>query len=134
MRRHGLRLAMSIIGASMTPGIARAQDARPATPAFDSQASRLPSASARVLTLEQAERAAIEHQPQIVAARAATHVAQGQAEQASAPLLPQVVGTASYTRETGDFASPSGRRHGAGAKRRRGSLTSRRRTTTGTSE
>jgi outer membrane protein len=58
--------------------------------------------------LDQVERAAIEHQPQIVAARASTHVAEGQAEVAKSPLLPQVVGTASYTRETGNFAMKPG--------------------------
>jgi outer membrane protein len=57
-----------------------------------------------VVTLAQAERAALEEQPQMRVARAATEVAQGQADQARSPLLPQVTGTAGYTRETGNFS------------------------------
>jgi len=59
---------------------------------------------ARVLSLAEVERAA-QHQPQVLVARAATGVAQGQADQARAPLLPQVTATAQYTRETGNYAS-----------------------------
>jgi outer membrane protein len=59
---------------------------------------------ARVLTLAEVERAA-QRQPQMLVARAATSIAQGQADQARAPLLPQITATAQYTRETGNFAS-----------------------------
>src|SRR6202035_1326991 len=54
--------------------------------------------------LAEAERAA-QRQPQILVARAATDIAQGQADQARAPLLPQITATAQYTRETGNYAS-----------------------------
>jgi outer membrane protein len=117
-----LALAMSIVGASIPPRLARAQideggasrppssstDAHASAAAFETPATAPPAGASRVLTLDQVERAAIEHQPQLIAARASTHVAQGQAEQATAPLLPQVVGTASYTRETGNFAPRPG--------------------------
>src|ERR1019366_197277 len=59
---------------------------------------------ARVLTLAEVERAA-QRQPQMLVARAATNIAQGQADQARAPLLPQITATAQYTRETGNYAT-----------------------------
>lgn len=59
---------------------------------------------ARVLSLAEVERAA-QRQPQVLVAHAATDIAQGQADQARAPLLPQVTATAQYTRETGNYAS-----------------------------
>src|ERR1700726_337216 len=41
----------------------------------------------------------------MLVARAATSIARGQADQARAPLLPQIAATAQYTRETGNYAS-----------------------------
>jgi outer membrane protein len=96
---------MLLVGASMTPRPARADSALAPAAADEPSA---PAENVRVLTLDQAERAASEHQPQLLSARAATHVAEGQAEQAGSPLLPQVVGTANYTRETGNFAPRPG--------------------------
>jgi outer membrane protein len=58
----------------------------------------------RVMTLAEAEQSALERQPQVLVARAATHVADAQADQARSPLLPQVTGTASYVRRTSNFA------------------------------
>jgi outer membrane protein len=58
----------------------------------------------RVMTLGEAERFALDQQPQALVARAATNVAEAQADQARSPLLPQVTGTASYTRRTGNLA------------------------------
>ena len=70
---------------------------------------------ARVLTLAEVERAA-ERQPQVMVARAATSIAQGQADQARAPLLPQISATAQYTRETGNYAAnPVQKNLGTGA-------------------
>jgi outer membrane protein len=64
--------------------------------------------SERVLTLAEAERAA-RQQPQMLVARAAVDVAQGQADQTRAPLLPQATATALYTRGTGNFVpTPTG--------------------------
>jgi len=62
----------------------------------------------RVMTLSQVERQALEQQPQMLVARAATSIAQAQADQVRAPMLPQVIGTAAYTRETGNFAPRPG--------------------------
>jgi outer membrane protein len=62
----------------------------------------------RVLTLAQAERAAMTQQPQVLAARAQTGLAEATAEQAGAPLLPQVTATAQYLRTTGNFAPRPG--------------------------
>jgi outer membrane protein len=76
----------------------------------------------RVLGLPEIERAALTLQPQLVAAKANTNVAIAQADQARAPLLPQVIGNASYTRETGNFAPRPGAIPGASGPAAGGSL------------
>ncbi len=70
-------------------------------------AERTPPA-ARVLTLAQIERAATEQQPQVLVARAQTSIAEATADQVRAPLLPQVIGTAQYTRLTTNYAPRPG--------------------------
>lgn len=60
-----------------------------------------PAAPTRILSLNEAERAAVTGQPQLLVARAATATALAQADQARAPLLPQVTATAEYAREGG---------------------------------
>ncbi|HZU83760.1 MAG TPA: TolC family protein [Polyangiaceae bacterium] len=62
-----------------------------------------PAQAPVVVTLADVERAAMARQPQILIARAATGVARALAEQARAPLLPQVTGSATYTRRTNNF-------------------------------
>jgi outer membrane protein len=86
----------ALTAALLVPNAASAQEgaAAPAAP--------------RVISLAQVEHSALEQQPQVLVARAATNVAQAQADQAFAPLLPQVTGTAAYTRETGNFAPRPG--------------------------
>jgi outer membrane protein len=59
-----------------------------------------PPAPARVLALEEAVRLARQNQPQLRQARAGTEAAQARADQARAPMLPQLAGTASYRRTT----------------------------------
>jgi outer membrane protein len=54
------------------------------------------------LTLDQAVHAAASHQPQIVAAHAQTAAARDRSGEALAPMLPQVVASASYERGTGN--------------------------------
>lgn len=54
--------------------------------------------SGRVLTLAEALRTAKEHHPQLKVARAQTEVANARADEGFAPLLPQVTGSAGYTR------------------------------------
>jgi outer membrane protein len=61
------------------------------------------AASGRVLTLEEAQRAAQERQPQLRAARASTQAAEGRVEQSRAPLLPQLSATAGYERATTNY-------------------------------
>ncbi|HEX9578420.1 MAG TPA: TolC family protein [Myxococcales bacterium] len=61
------------------------------------------AAPARVLTLEEAQRAAQERQPQLRAARASTQAAEGRVEQSRAPLLPQLSATAGYERATTNY-------------------------------
>ncbi len=57
----------------------------------------------RVLTLDEALRTAIAHQPQLRQARANTEVASARADESRAALLPQVSGNASYERTTSNF-------------------------------
>jgi outer membrane protein len=54
----------------------------------------------QVLTLDQAVQVAARNQPQLLQAHANTDVAYARAGEARAPLMPQVNGTASYTRST----------------------------------
>ncbi|HTC71588.1 MAG TPA: TolC family protein [Solirubrobacteraceae bacterium] len=92
--RPGLTLALALAAAAVV-------GSAPATVAAQ-------ESTARVVTLAQAERTALAQQPQMLVARAATGVAEAQADVAKAPLLPQVTGSASYTRETGNFAPRPG--------------------------
>lgn len=62
----------------------------------------------RVVSLHEALKSAREHQPQILQARAQTAAARARADQARAPLLPQVTGTASYQRTTANFVARPG--------------------------
>jgi outer membrane protein len=61
-----------------------------------------------VLTLSQAVERALARQPTLEQARATVDAAQGRVEQAEAPALPQVTGTASYQRTTGNFTPRPG--------------------------
>jgi outer membrane protein len=80
----------SVIVAGLAHGTAAAQTEQPR----------------RVLTLEAAERAALEAQPQLRVSRAQTAQAQAVAEQARSPLLPQVTGEAQYSHQWGAFRQP----------------------------
>jgi outer membrane protein len=65
-------------------------------------------AAARVITLSDALAQAAQHQPAIRQAHANTNVARARADEARAPILPQISGTASYQRTTANFvARPS---------------------------
>ncbi|HEX7670842.1 MAG TPA: TolC family protein [Polyangiaceae bacterium] len=66
------------------------------------------SGSGRVVTLAEAEASALAHQPQIMQARAQTRASDARVDEAFAPLLPQVQGTASYGRRTGNFVPQAG--------------------------
>jgi len=68
------------------------------------QATPAPLPSAHVVTLQQATQTAIANQPQIRQAQAQTSAANARADEARAPLFPQVNGSASYRRST---ANPS---------------------------
>jgi len=59
-----------------------------------------PPAPARVLALDEAVRLAAANQPQLRQARAGSEAAQARADQALSPLLPQLGGTASFSRAT----------------------------------
>jgi outer membrane protein len=59
----------------------------------------------RVLTLAEALRTAKEHHPQLKVARAQTEVANARTDEGLAPLLPQLSGTASYSRMLANSSS-----------------------------
>lgn len=61
------------------------------------------AAPARTLTLEEAQRQAQQHQPQLRAARASTQAAEGRVEQSRSGLLPQLSATAGYERSTVNY-------------------------------
>ena len=63
---------------------------------------------ARVLTLDEVVRAAREHQPQLRQAQSGTQAAQARADEARAPLLPQVTASAAYQRTTANFIGRPG--------------------------
>ncbi len=77
----------------------------PAQPATGGAADR---AAAPVLTLDEVVRVAREHQPQLRQAQFGTRAAQARADEARAPLLPQVTATAGYLRTTANFAGRPG--------------------------
>src|SRR5438045_624771 len=61
------------------------------------------TAAARVVTLDEAVQTARAHQPQLRQAHASTDAAHAVADEARAPLLPQVAATAAYDRGTANF-------------------------------
>ncbi len=71
-------------------------------------AATAPAAAPRILTLDDALAAARAQQPQVRQAVAATQAALARTDQAHAPLMPQVSGSATYQRETANYASRPG--------------------------
>jgi outer membrane protein len=65
-------------------------------------------AAPEVLTLDQALATAREHQPQLQQAHASTEAAHARADQARAALLPQVDGSAAYSRSTENYVARPG--------------------------
>jgi outer membrane protein len=63
---------------------------------------------ARVLTLDDAVKTATVKQPQVRQAHAGTEAAEARADEARSGLLPQVTGTASYSRQTHNFVPQPG--------------------------
>ena len=71
-------------------------------------ASPAAGGAARVVTLDEAVRVAREHQPQLRQAQFGIRAAQARADEARAPLLPQVTATAGYQRTTANFIGRPG--------------------------
>ena len=67
-----------------------------------------PAPPPRVLDLQEATRTALLHQPQLLQARAGTQAAEARSGEAKSALLPQLIGTASYSRLTSNFAPRPG--------------------------
>ncbi|HEY5240698.1 MAG TPA: TolC family protein [Polyangiaceae bacterium] len=102
------RVLFSAAAATLATANAAAQESLPPP------SPRTTPPAQRVLVLVEVERSALQVQPLLLAARANTNVALALAEQQRAPLLPQVIGSAAYTRETANiqprpgFTSPTG--------------------------
>lgn len=102
------RVLFSAAAATLATGNAEAQESPPPP------SPRATPPAQRVLPLAEVERSALQVQPLLLAARANTNVAVALAEQQRAPLLPQVIGSAAYTRETANiqprpgFTTPTG--------------------------
>jgi outer membrane protein len=107
------RFAVLLSLSFLAPAVAVAQAAPSAPPAAPGAAPAAPGTAPgqpapRILGLEEAIRTARAHQPQIRQAFAATAAAEARTDQARAPLLPQVNGTASYERLTSNGRSSFG--------------------------
>jgi len=97
----------SLVGALGLPGAwGAADEEEPRAPA--GAAAPAVSAAARPLSLAEAERVALEHQPSLAQARGQSEAAEGRVEQARSGYLPQVNLTATYQRTTGNYAPRPG--------------------------
>ena len=105
-----LPIALAIVLAA-SPALAQGPSAAPVTPAPakpPATATTPPPAGApapsepapRVINLDEALRIGLSHQPTLQQAKAATEAADARVEQARAPLLPQITGSASYQRQS----------------------------------
>ncbi len=83
----------------LAPSLAHAQGASPA-PSAAAPSTQTAAPAARVLSLEEALRIGFSRQPTLRQAQAATEAANARVEQARAPLLPQISGSASYQRQS----------------------------------
>ena len=102
-----LLAAWTALALAALSGVASAQE-RPATQPLPPPVKPSAPSGQRVVTLAEVERVAIQQQPQLLVAKANTSVAEAQADQARAPMLPQVTGSAAYSRQTGNFAPRPG--------------------------
>ena len=105
-----LELLLAALLLAAVPPAAGAADApapsAPTPPAGPPQPA--PGPQPRVLTLADALRTARARQPQLVQAQAGTRAAAARSDEARSGLLPQLTGTASYSRETANFAPRPG--------------------------
>jgi outer membrane protein len=106
-RRRSRSILLVAAALASAPGAARAQAAPPSdAPAQAAPAPGAPAAPARrVLSLSEALRLARAQQPQLLLARSSTAAANARADEARAPLLPQLTATARYQRSKDNSAS-----------------------------
>lgn len=108
-----LPLALALLGTAL---VAEAQE--PTSPTSPTAIAPAPPAG-RVLSLDQALKAALENQPRLRQASASSRAADARVDQAFAPLLPQVTGRASYQHaiaqgQTGFTSTTSGDSYSVG--------------------
>jgi outer membrane protein len=95
-------LAQGPSGAPATPAPAK-PPATPAPPPLAGAPAPAPAPAQpapRVINLDEALRIGLSHQPTLQQAKAATEAADARVEQARAPLLPQITGSASFQRQS----------------------------------
>lgn len=95
-----------VLALAATPALAQAPAGKPPPSAPQAQlqapaAPAQPPPAGRVLSLDEALRLGLARQPQMRQAQANVEAARGRVDQARAPLLPQLSGTASYERASG---------------------------------
>ncbi len=113
-----MRRALSLVAALLAmPAAAQGPDAaQPPAPAAPAPAAPAPAAP-RVLGLEEALRIGLSRQPQLRQAQANVEASRARVDQALAPLLPQLSGTASWERNTSSASLAfSGAGSSAGAR------------------
>ena len=105
------RLTVAILGTwlALAARSGRAADAPgKAASALDAENSAAAKKNLPVLTLAEALRTARAKQPTLRQAESTRMLANAQADGARAPLLPQVIASASYARATANFVQPTG--------------------------
>jgi len=96
-----------LVAGSLGVPSAKAADAR--EPSAPGNVPAPPATGAvRHLSLAEAERIALQHQPSLAQAQGQTEAAQGRVEQARSGYLPQATITATYQRTTGNYAPRPG--------------------------
>ncbi len=101
-------LLLGVLLALAAPSSASPAAAPPAPAQGAPPPAQAPAAGPRVLTLAEALRSARARQPQLVQAQAGSRAAEARSDEARSGLLPQLTGTASYSRETANFAPRPG--------------------------
>lgn len=94
-------LVLCVAGAQVALAQSAPVSAAPAAPGLD-------LGGAHLLTLEEALRTAHEREPTLRQSHATTEASAAKVDQARAPLLPQLVGSAGYTHGVGNFALGAG--------------------------
>ena len=108
MTRSAIALALALAAGPALAAPAAPKPTPPPAPKPQAQPVAPAAPPARVLTLEEALRIGLTRQPQLQQARGATDAAKARVDQALAPLLPQLSGSAFYERYQTSTSSSGG--------------------------